>query len=134
MSLIRLLSIWGCCVVYEICCGVFFLMRRLPPRSTRTDTLFPDTTLFRSILENEPAPVAVGYSNGSRRELLWSACWGCGGEGGAITFRDDGRRSEEHSSELQSLMRNSYAVFCLHKKKQQLNVRTNNHAEILCSI
>lgn len=43
------------------------------------------------ILENETTPIAIGYSNGSRRELLWSGCWGCGGEGGAITFREDGR-------------------------------------------
>jgi hypothetical protein len=41
------------------------------------------------ILENEAVPVVVAYGVTSRRELLWSTCWGCGGEGGAITLRDD---------------------------------------------
>src|SRR3546814_4363329 len=77
-------------------------MVRRPPRSTRTDTLFPYTTLFRS-----PPPghaVAVHRRNARRRRRL---------------SRDRGqgrRRSEEHTSELQSLMRISYAVFCLKKK------------------
>src|SRR3546814_6856698 len=84
-------------------------MIRRPPRSTRTDTLFPYTTLFRSVFD---APMGAD----------------CGGEGLGIEF--DRReviapfrafaalpRSEEHTSELQSLMRISYAVFCLKKKK-----------------
>src|SRR3546814_14692202 len=76
----------------------FFLMIRRPPRSTRTDTLFPYTTLFRSH--------AVG-GRSIRSRLL---------RAGAAGHRGPGR-SEEHTSELQSLMRISYAVFCLKKKK-----------------
>src|SRR3546814_8873476 len=97
-------------------------MRRRPPRSTRTDTLFPYTTLFRSEL--------FGY------------------ERGAFTGADQARpgkielahRSEEHTSELQSLMRISYAVFCLKKKNQDHDnltakqsddqQNTNNHRSV----
>src|SRR3546814_8655194 len=99
---------------------LFFLMIRRPPRSTRTDTLFPYTTLFRSgprlrleegdgpdphvrcVRRSEPAPAALPRP------------------GGPGLHRTDGRapRSEEHTSELQSLMRISYAVFCLKKKNK----------------
>src|SRR3546814_5228450 len=80
-------------------------MIRRPPRSTRTDTLFPYTTLFRS-----PAlALALGKDEAAR--LLDDAVDGGEAEPGA---RPD--RSEEHTSELQSLMRISYAVFCLKKK------------------
>src|SRR3546814_16378031 len=87
----------------------FFLMIRRPPRSTLTDTLFPYTTLFRSTQMRSPsrsgAAVAVRVSMGA-----WSA--------GATAYSAVIRvRSEEHTSELQSLMRISYAVFCLKKKK-----------------
>src|SRR3546814_14914784 len=78
----------------EVLFIVFFLMLRRPPRSTRTDTLFPYTPLFRS------APLRV------RRQGA-GATWRCS---------QASCRSEEHTSELQSLMRNSYAVFCLKKK------------------
>src|SRR3546814_13347173 len=78
----------------------FFLMIRRPPRSTRTDTLFPYTTLFRSKGDDR---VAVD-DPGDHRIGLRAADGRC----------DD--RSEEHTSELQSLMRISYAVFCLKKK------------------
>src|SRR3546814_7635553 len=115
-------------------------MNRRPPRSKRTDTLFPYTTLFRSIMASEI----------TRREgMAWLA--GCGlaglgliasGDGAraagsapaasidavarkgkrrfgsAVGWSPPGARSEEHTSELQSLMRISYAVFCLKKKKQ----------------
>src|SRR3546814_5345421 len=85
----------------------FFLMIRRPPRSTRTDTLFPYTTLFRSIQH----PL-----NRLQYERL---------EDGTVQVSDkNGKRSEEHTSELQSLMRNSYAVFCLKKKKTNTY---NNH-------
>src|SRR3546814_2829556 len=80
-------------------------MIRRPPRSTRTDTLFPYTTLFRSL---EPAPRSGLGDQGVEVEL-------------AVRAMGDRRmrhRSEEHTSELQSLMRISYAVFCLKKKKQ----------------
>src|SRR3546814_5936263 len=90
-------------------------MIRLPPRSTRTDTLFPYTTLFRSI---------VGIEDHDRRPFA-GGLDGKGGRDGrlrlAALLRDDSPslhdgRSEEHTSELQSLMRISYAVFCLKKK------------------
>src|SRR3546814_10707647 len=107
-------------------CLVFFLMIRRPPRSTRTDTLFPYTTLFRSegghthrvvvaldtrlvpFIESEAyvAPSAADAKNG-RPFVLPS--W----------------RSEEHTSELQSLMRISYAVFCLKKKKNSRHTPKN---------
>src|SRR3546814_6760098 len=101
---------------------VFFLMIRRPPRSTRTDTLFPYTTLFRSAAHprrRSAIAVVPPLRGGPDRDL--------------VRIRDaddrldllDGvgeqheRRSEEHTSELQSLMRISYAVFCLKKKKKQ---------------
>src|SRR3546814_5896347 len=89
----------------------FFLMIRRPPRSTRTDTLFPYTTLFRS-------PLSASLRGDAAR-------------GGAPRGRpaagprrpphlSPARRSEEHTSELQSLMRISYDVFCLKKKKNKM--------------
>src|SRR3546814_6362868 len=95
-------------------------MIRRPPRSTRTDTLFPYTTLFRSHLKvagDQRKPdaryhVPHGVSREGDRPRLSLAC-----EHGAE--RERALRSEEHTSELQSLMRISYAVFCLKKKKTQ---------------
>src|SRR3546814_10268400 len=79
-------------------------MIRRPPRSTRTDTLFPYTTLFRSVFRR----IYVG------RDCVLRWVSGCG----STRAPKEGRiRSEEHTSELQSLMRISYAVFCLKKKK-----------------
>src|SRR3546814_1263931 len=87
-------------------------MIRRPPRSTRTDTLFPYTTLFRSTDE----PIVCFLCNRivvTRQQwcsrLPWHSAW--------IRTRRKRARSEEHTSELQSLMRISYAVFCLKKKK-----------------
>src|SRR3546814_18110810 len=85
-------------------CEVFFLMRRRPPRSTRTDTLCPYTKLFRS----------CGAGDGQR-----AAAAADGGEAALRSF--PALRSEEHTSELQSLMRISYAVFCLTKKSLMLH-------------
>src|SRR3546814_3979656 len=82
---------------------MFFLMIRRPPRSTRTDTLFPYTTLFRS--DQDGASLAHRRTHRERHER---------GSGPAGAGR--AQRSEEHTSELQSLMRISYAVFCLKKK------------------
>src|SRR3546814_1245104 len=83
------------------CLLFFVLMIRRPPRSTRTDTLFPYTTLFRSRRgRDRPRPGP-----------LWRR-----GNTHSPWFRRSPRRSEEHTSELQSLMRISYAVFCLKKK------------------
>src|SRR3546814_2257258 len=97
-------------VVCIFCC-FFFLMIRRPPRSTRTDTLFPYTTLFRSEsggrIHTSAATVAVLPEP----------------EDVDIQI-DEKDRSEEHTSELQSLMRISYAVFCLKKKT---NKKPNRH-------
>src|SRR3546814_12947950 len=113
----------------------FFLMIRRPPRSTRTDTLFPYTTLFRSADRNDrqtnrpiggcllrpfhvpPARIATkkdislrrfDHKTGPERPIAVSP-----------PTAPPVVRSEEHTSELQSLMRNSYAVFCLKKKKNK---------------
>src|SRR3546814_1340684 len=99
-------------------------MRRRPPRSTRTDTLFPYTTLFRSAVPAQAFQRQVSaaciaclmpavFSSPEIRirkmgRLLWRQRYAC--------------RSEEHTSELQSLMRISYAVFCLKKKKQKQRI------------
>src|SRR3546814_4133345 len=93
---------------------VFFLMIRRPPRSTRTDTLFPYTTLFRS-----PPPASL--TNKSPRSppkqmpTTGSRATSCGPRWARLASTAS-PRSEEHTSELQSLMRISYAVFCLKKK------------------
>src|SRR3546814_2089590 len=89
-------------------------MIRRPPRSTRTDTLFPYTTLFRS-----PCPrTAPDRSDRHRyRGGDWSAWARCPAPASTDRSAPSSRRSEEHTSELQSLMRISYAVFCLKKKK-----------------
>src|SRR3546814_963346 len=110
---------------------IFFLMIRPPPRSTRTDTLFPYTTLFRSPklvtsdnilynVENEYNGVLVKAAFADEQFFYGK---GAGGHPtGSAVLSDIAAlryRSEEHTSELQSLMRISYAVFCLKKKKQQ---------------
>src|SRR3546814_6368465 len=104
----------------------FFLMIRRPPRSTRTDTLFPYTTLFRSL-----AAAAARHSRNGQIPLTSSATLRS-----MVVFappaesEDQHRstaacRSEEHTSELQSLMRISYAVFCLKKKKKKYKMNTH---------
>src|SRR3546814_10368569 len=112
------------CLVYATTCVVlsilavevrldlFFLLIRRPPRSTRTDTLFPYTTLFRS-----------GFQPAQSGELIEQE------EDGPRRFGDRAR-SEEHTSELQSLMRISYAVFCLTKS----NIRQNISVHMFISI
>src|SRR3546814_20358689 len=84
---------------HELFC--FFLMIRRPPRSTRTDTLFPYTTLFRS-------PLLFSGTLWYNLDPLGTAA--------------PSGRSEEHTSELQSLMRISYAVFCLKKNRNIMNM------------
>src|SRR3546814_9928219 len=95
-------------------------MIRRPPRSTRTDTLFPYTTLFRS-LSRHCACAALHRIHGCGH--LQSLATRSGGAIGTITRSDTSAlaiaRSEEHTSELQSLMRISYAVFCLKKKTKK---------------
>src|SRR3546814_10960959 len=87
-------------VVSLHCIVFFFLMIRRPPRSTRTDTLFPYTTLFRAQRRHAEAGAGQGHAIMRRQG----------------DFQAAAERSEEHTSELQSLMRISYAVFCLKKK------------------
>src|SRR3546814_7307633 len=96
-------------------------MIRRPPRSTRTDTLFPYTTLFRSrFAENHPTGRDHGAEQGDAARRAGRRGAGRRGDGGT---GGGGRRSEEHTSELQSLMRISYAVFCLKKKKTKQSSR-----------
>src|SRR3546814_10633178 len=125
-------------------------MIRRPPRSTRTDTLFPHTTLFRSIIQIPSVPTGFAIKIGNRCRSLHPGCgfetsrvsnrasWHCSQAGlrsgqefvGAHLPRYSiscrlfsgcflPGRSEEHTSELQSLMLISYAVFCLKKTKKQ---------------
>src|SRR3546814_1253831 len=86
-------------------------MIRRPPRSTRTDTLFPYTTLFRS----RPNPAKLGPQARRRCARVIRTPFLCPRP--TCRLRGAWTRSEEHTSELQSLMRISYAVFCLKKKK-----------------
>src|SRR3546814_9446004 len=103
-------------------------MLRRPPRSTRTDTLFPYTTLFRSseelAMRVEPLTCAIGaeisgvdLADAARDDGLFAEIRGQLLLHKVLFLRDQAMsRSEEHTSELQSLMRISYAVFCLKKK------------------
>src|SRR3546814_4288587 len=105
-------------------------MIRRPPRSTRTDTLCPYTTLFRSfmLLEvwvTDRTPLN-DFTVHFGREGAESIATNLQSELDAIRIGRTRLRSEEHTSELQSLMRISYAVFCLKKKKQQTNTHKNN--------
>src|SRR3546814_17082519 len=94
------------------CC---FLIIRRPPRSTRTDTLFPYTTLFLSRIAQHAAMDKAVLLQQIRAQVdLQHRLTRCE----AQQLRAQQARSEEHTSELQSLMRNSYAVFCLKKKKK----------------
>src|SRR3546814_8078884 len=101
-------------------------MIRRPPRSTRTDTLFPYTTLFRS-RRRVQADRQIGPLERAER----SPREGQGRFRRRHAARPDGR-SEEHTSELQSLMRISYAVFCLKKKNKthELINTNNNHMRL----
>src|SRR3546814_9572813 len=103
-------------------------MIRRPPRSTRTDTRFPYTTLFRSSPISQPIEIAKSMAEavtGTNRAFrLDGGSWqekrsgGAGKDRAVMAHSHGDMRSEEHTSELQSLMRSSYAVFCLKKKKQ----------------
>src|SRR3546814_7798802 len=102
-------------------------MIRRPPRSTRTDTLFPYTTLFRS-RQFRTGPALVRGADGARRagggpDAPPQGADRIAPDAGprARPVADRRQRSEEHTSELQSLMRISYAVFCLKKKNKNRN-------------
>src|SRR3546814_2879538 len=124
-------------------------MIRRPPRSTRTATLFPYTTLFRSpeppfwgprVLARVPVDALVPFLN---ERMLYQFQWGFRKAGRSLeenmkwarkelrpTLK---RRSEEHTSELQSLMRISYAVFCL-KKKKNTTIQYIHHSQQLTTL
>src|SRR3546814_3086775 len=96
-------------------------MIRRPPRSTRTDTLFPYTTLFRSILRDQGVEVSYVTPSPSFLAAILPYIIVFGLFIGFFIWMQ--RRSEEHTSELQSLMRISYAVFCLKKKNHNHIIR-----------
>src|SRR3546814_7930682 len=122
-------------------------MIRRPPRSTRTDTLFPYTTLFRSLLDGDlDTPQVdgadlrrigddVSYQRviaGRRYQTLERRFVMSPERSGELTLGGPRFRSEEHTSELQSLMRISYAVFCLKKKtptKHQITQQYNKYLQ-----
>src|SRR3546814_11978313 len=98
--------------------AVFFLMIRRPPRSTRTDTLFPYTTLFRSNRQGHHAGPPQMDAGDVPQGILRARGYRAAPAPQLFPLhRTVGGRSEEHTSELQSLMRISYAVFCLKQKK-----------------
>src|SRR3546814_5200247 len=119
---------------------LFFLMIRRPPRSTRTDTLFPYTTLFRSrgnpvkvresqLHRDKRSPNSPRHASGCRADCRPSRPRFSQAVSARASMPEDPvHRSEEHTSELQSLMRISYAVFCLKKKKK------NKQTTILTSL
>src|SRR3546814_6054741 len=114
-------------------------MIRRPPRSTRTDTLFPYTTLFRSDAVAQAPGAArrrARHPPPAPRTELWIATFhdrhflepGKRAGGSGVKAHAALGRSEEHTSELQSLMRISYAVFCLKKKKIYKHNYSTPHA------
>src|SRR3546814_2223297 len=121
-------------VTYIISFCFFLLMIRRPPRSTRTDTLFPYTTLFRSLQLAEPDGEAERQRQDQDAELALDAeeprpfHQGTQDRGTILV------RSEEHTSELQSLMRNSYAVFCLKKQKTHKKAINTKYHEAIQNI
>src|SRR3546814_10831060 len=121
-------------------------MKRRPPRSTRTDTLFPDTKLFRSSQKRKLAEqicMELAIHTTIEEEIFYPESQPeveediineayVEHDGAKMLMAEimagspDDRRSEEHTSELQSLMRNSYAVFCLKKKNQKTQILNQN--------
>src|SRR3546814_5559143 len=120
-----------------------FLMIRRPPRSTRTDTLFPYTTLFRSAVHGRPEndgrrqrarvrPLGREIRLRRHARALLRRRPRMRRAGRQVPDRragEEGARSEEHTSELQSLMRISYAVFCLKKKKNKTNQKYDDYSK-----
>src|SRR3546814_4030553 len=128
---------------------IFFLLIRRPPRSTRTDTLFPYTTLFRSAairprLEHIARRAGDDVDRAAQRVLAIERTLRAAQHFDALDIEqrivevggirlvnpvDEQARSEEHTSELQSLMRISYAVFCLKKKKHNRSQTINKRGQ-----
>src|SRR3546814_8263122 len=119
--------------MYNISCSIVFLMIRRPPRSTRTDTLVPYTTLFRSALWPRHRGPSFQHSASARYRSVTGMGYAAISNPQSTKEKDNARtkhttdgdisvvcRSEEHTSELQSLMRISYAVICLKKKNKQI--------------
>src|SRR3546814_9561683 len=117
-------------------------MLRRPPRSTRTDTRFPYTTLFRSLgtlmalmsglVVYSPTLYRMfcdltGFGGTVQRAAAPQPARAATNETVTVFFDANVARSEEHTSELQSLMRISYAVFCLKKKKKQQNHQSQRY-------
>src|SRR3546814_3249456 len=121
-----------CQQIYLKCLLLFFLIIRRPPRSTPPDTLFPYTTLFRSCSISATSwPITRPFSTPKAlpRRPITKSFW---------KWPARPPRSEEHTSELQSLMRILYAVFCLKKKQKKNSIKahsyphqTNNESTIL---
>src|SRR3546814_6636484 len=104
---------------------MFVLMIRRPPRSTRTYTLFPYTTLFRSPSTTWPASARAAATSTSA--ACTAVIVGLNATLSTQPAPTSRPRSEEHTSELQSLMRNSYAGFCLKKQKSEIKPQ---HSEV----
>src|SRR3546814_1815548 len=128
--------------VYSALIDLFFvfLMIRRPPRSTRTDTLFPYTTLFRSVGRDTcvnplpfhphpPLPVTMHIPRSERHVTRTKPNTARHPPTDSVDV-PVAVRSEEHTSELQSLMRISYAVFCLKKKNIIINKQIHNRSTI----
>src|SRR3546814_8394499 len=117
----------------SICVLFFFLMIRRPPRSTRTYTLFPYTTLFRSRSREGSMRSTLRFVSVAAVAAMFAAVPGSAQKttGPKERYEMDvatASRSEEHTSELQSLIRISYAVFCL-KKKNTTTQQIQNYTE-----
>src|SRR3546814_7480726 len=110
----------------------FFVMIRRPPISTRTDTLFPYTTLFRS-KPASPCSRTIGYLVRVKSQFVQQISHAIAGvaASAAASNAPAFKRSEEHTSELQSLMRISYAVVCLKTTKKTTHTNSNNKSKKL---
>src|SRR3546814_5878281 len=131
-----MILLWLYCYTYSLIC-FFFLMKRRPPRATRTATLCPYTTLFRSAGHHPDVPryawVPWRDPRAWTRFTMTAARVALDASGlfslshrsglGRARLLRAARRSEEHTSELQSLMRISYAVFCLKKKNNSITTK-----------
>src|SRR3546814_6105036 len=111
-------------MIYLLFVYRFILIIRRPPRSTPTETLFPYTTLFRSLRVNTVVQLlsrsaSLSAITSARSSPSWATILVASASRSTVGVPT---RSEEHTSELQSLMRISYAVFCLKKKKLQINI------------